>query len=468
METTNNNKEEKEIIKFDNNEYIFLHYIDEGTYGKIYKVKNNKDKKEYALKTLKDDKINDIEIKEIYNEYDILRYLSKIKYNYYTPKVYDYSDKIKLKIFGKPRPGFILDYCEKGDLYHFIEENKGIKERYAKYIFKIIAEGINFCHKNNIIHFDIKVENILLDKDYNPIIIDFGLAEKGPNKRDKKDFKGKKGTTYAMCPQMFEENKGYSGIEADIFSLGILLFELVLKKMAFYLEYSEENYVNIKNKKYDKFWEKYDNGLSDEFKILYQKMVAYEPGERPDIENIILKDPWLKEINDLKDNNNQKEKYINEYKKYMSDIYKKIYNPNETIEESLEEDELTKSVPSENDLTFFNSELSPKNLSKEEIHFKYFIKMKLYMNANEFMNKLGKMLYFKYGEYVVDRSENHLKLKLNFENCKINITLYKIINEDEKNIYYIQFKRKESNMKNFYENFLEIKEIIRKILSKKV
>ena len=271
-----------------------------------------------------------------------------------------------------------------------------------------------------------------------------------------------------MCPQMFEENKGYSGIEADIFSLGVLLFELVLKKMAFYLEYSEENYVNIKKKNYDQFWEKYDNGLSDEFKILYQKMVAYEPGERPDIENIILKDPWLKEINDLKDNNNQKEKYINEYKKYMSDIYKKIYNPNETIEESLEEDELTKSVPSENDLTFFNSELSPKNLSKEEIHFKYFIKMKLYMNANEFMNKLGKMLYFKYGEYIVKGSENHLKLKLNFENCKINITLYKIISEDENNIYYIQFKRKESNMKNFYENFLEIKEIIRKILSKKV
>ena len=86
METTNNNKEEKEIIKFDNNEYIFLHYIDEGTYGKIYKVKNNKDKKEYALKTLKDDKINDIEIKEIYNEYDILRYLSKIKYNYILQK----------------------------------------------------------------------------------------------------------------------------------------------------------------------------------------------------------------------------------------------------------------------------------------------------------------------------------------------------------------------------------------------
>ena len=61
-----------------------------------------------------------------------------------------------------------MNYFEKGNLFYYIQNKKdGFEEIHAKILFKKILEGIQFCHKNNICHLDIKTENILLDKDFN-------------------------------------------------------------------------------------------------------------------------------------------------------------------------------------------------------------------------------------------------------------------------------------------------------------
>ena len=155
-----------------------------------------------------------------------------------------------------------------------IESDKGIGEKFSKYIFKRILEGIKICHDNNICHFDIKIENILLDDNFNPIIIDFGFSEEYKDSNNHiKTFTGKRGTRYCMCPQMFEENMQYSGIKADIFSLGVLLLGIVTRKQGFEdANYNKRYRYNlIKNKEYGEFWKVFlgeNEKLSTELKNL--------------------------------------------------------------------------------------------------------------------------------------------------------------------------------------------------------
>ncbi len=114
-----------------------------------------------------------------------------------------------------------------------------------------------------------------------------------------KDCKGKIGTEQCMCPQMFEKGIKYYGIDADIFALGVLLFYLVIGKSCF-KNAIDDSYKNIKDKNYENLWNiiTQTDRLSNEFKNLFVRMVAYNPEERPRIKDILL-DPWLNELNIL-------------------------------------------------------------------------------------------------------------------------------------------------------------------------
>jgi len=97
------------------------------------------------------------------------------------------------------RSYFIMDYAEKGDLIHYVKANYDLydekeKEKFCKIIFKKILEGIQFCHDNNYCHLDIKLNNILLDDKFNPIITDFGLPLKLRKNGELRRFGGKIGT----------------------------------------------------------------------------------------------------------------------------------------------------------------------------------------------------------------------------------------------------------------------------------
>ena len=108
------------------------------------------------------------------------------------------------------------------------------------------------------------------------------------------------------------KEKIYNGIDADIFSLGTLLFCLVLGKN--YTSELKDAYNYIKAKNYDLFWETITqkDELSNEFKNLFIKMVAYNPEERPRIEKILSDEPWLKELNTLIKNNPEEYKKLEE------------------------------------------------------------------------------------------------------------------------------------------------------------
>ena len=452
-----------------NKRFIIQNEIKKGGYGKIYLATDIKGENKYALKVLLLERTSQIEIDNFQHEIEILRKLYK-KENSYVLKLYDSG--VLLTKNNLTTNYFIVDYAEKGDLHLYLKNsNGGFGEKYAKILFKKILEGIQFCHEKNICHFDIKVANILLDEKYNPIINDFGLSQEIESNGKINQFSGLRGTRYIMCPQMFEEGKTYNGIDADIFSLGVLLYQLVTSGRGF-LNVNRNSYQNIKDKKYEKYWEKNfrSEELSDEFKKLFIRMVAYEPSERPRIKDI-LKDYWFEEINNLLKNNKEEyEKLEQKYIQYMKKIKDKIHNQNEDIieikpkNEENQEKGAIKGISFDDKEQIFDESMEPKKL-KENKKLKYFLKIKGYINPVNFMSSLFYKIIQNYDEdeIYLEASKTKLAFKIIFENEDgeegiMRIKLY----ESEYNEYILSFNKTKGNIEIFYDNFLKIKEIIKK------
>jgi serine/threonine protein kinase len=118
---------------------------------------------------------------------------------------------------------FILDYHQRGSLFNYIKiPGRGFTELHAKYIFDKILRAVQAIHGAGICHRDLKLENILLDQNYNPVICDFSLATNN-NVNALNDFVGYRSIS---SPQILNQQV-YNGFKADIFSLGALLFNLV-------------------------------------------------------------------------------------------------------------------------------------------------------------------------------------------------------------------------------------------------
>ena len=188
-------------------------------------------------------------------------------------------------------PGFCLFDC-------IYREN--LTERHTKLLFRKILNGVQAMHNANICHRDIRPENIILDKNYNPKICNFGFAS--INAINLNDYIA--GTGCYMAPEILE-NHPYDGYKADIFSLGQLLFILVTDMFGFKSSNPKDYlYSLIMSNQSDKYWNmrsKEKINPSNEFKDLFIRMVAYDPLQRPTIDQI-LNDPWMKELNDLNDN----------------------------------------------------------------------------------------------------------------------------------------------------------------------
>ena len=487
--------------------YQIQYKLGKGGFGKVYLVQNIKDdKKYYAMKVLllKRSSSNDINLFQ--KEIAILKELHNLN-NSYILKVYQEGKFIAEDHLE--RSYFIMDFAEKGELLKFVKANYGLydekeKEKFCKIIFKKILEGIQFCHDNDYCHLDIKLENILLDDKFNPIINDFGLSLKMTKEGERRKFRGKIGTQKYMCPQMFDKEKySYTGLDADIFALGVLLFKLVTGQDGF-VTANDDTYNDIKYANYTNFWMRFYNfeRFSQEFKNLYLSIVAFSPKKRPRI-NDILTDPWLKEINEK--NPEEYQKLEQKYYEFMKEVENKVKENNQPkIEipekkEGGEEQKNTRGFTSVKGEEYF-VDLTPKKI-KDKRNYKYYINLIGNLNANNFMNLLIKEINKLYdNKCYINTDKEKLKFRITFinednddneeeEGEKAGEEKYKKEEEDEEDnvevedvknnikdcimkvkLYYcgndeylLCFEKNQGNLEEFYDNFLKIKEMISKV-----
>ena len=124
---------------------------------------------------------------------------------------------------------FIMEYCENGELFNYIVEKQKLNEKEASYFYYQLINGLEYIHSKGVVHRDLKPENLLLGKGNILKIIDFGLSN---------FFNGKNllstpcGSPCYASPEMVSGQR-YNGYMIDVWSTGIILFDMVIGYLPF-------------------------------------------------------------------------------------------------------------------------------------------------------------------------------------------------------------------------------------------
>ncbi|XP_042034607.1 LEAF RUST 10 DISEASE-RESISTANCE LOCUS RECEPTOR-LIKE PROTEIN KINASE-like 2.5 isoform X2 [Salvia splendens] len=136
--------------------------------------------------------------------------------------------------FEGSKRALIYDFMPNGSLEKFIGNNASPSPGLGcDKLFEIalgIARGLEYLHlgcNTRILHLDIKPQNILLDKDMNPRISDFGLAKLCPNRSSIVSMLVARGTIGYIAPEVFSRNFGDVSYKSDVYSYGMLVLEMV-------------------------------------------------------------------------------------------------------------------------------------------------------------------------------------------------------------------------------------------------
>jgi len=121
-----------------------------------------------------------------------------------------------------------MEYAQGGSLLDFTKKQNGCGEKAGQYIFDQILSFMMIADKNDIVHRDLKLENILLDHQMTIKVSDFGFAT-DQNIKKLDDWMGTK--SYA-APEI-NIHQEYDGTRTDMFSAGVLLYVLVTGQFPF-------------------------------------------------------------------------------------------------------------------------------------------------------------------------------------------------------------------------------------------
>ena len=297
--------------------YEILSKLGSGSFGSVYLARNKYTNEKVAMKQIKKSTVNLLSDGEITDEIEILKNL-------------DHPDIVRIIESFNTKNSYILitEYCEGGELFDQVKNQ--LSETQIAVIFKQILSGLAYLHSNNIVHRDLKLENILIHEIeksettkedlFNIKIIDFGTARIfGAGKNPQSIV----GSSYYIAPEVLRQKYNK---ECDLWSVGVILYMFIVGHAPFDGCDDEEITSNIQRgvyRKNDRRWIK----ASKEVKDLIQKLLTYRPSQRLTAIQA-LNHPWFKiaDSNILYDNV-PKEDIINCIRNLLT------YNINNKLEE---------------------------------------------------------------------------------------------------------------------------------------
>ncbi|XP_039170310.1 rust resistance kinase Lr10-like [Eucalyptus grandis] len=138
--------------------------------------------------------------------------------------------------FNYSKQALVYDFMPNGSLDKHISNKDGDDSLNYKKMYEIslgIARGIEYLHRGcvmQILHFDIKPHNILLDQSFIPKISDFGLARFYPTGHSIVSLTAARGTLGYMAPELFYKDIGGISYKADVYSFGMMLMEMASRR----------------------------------------------------------------------------------------------------------------------------------------------------------------------------------------------------------------------------------------------
>ncbi|KAI9887427.1 MAG: serine/threonine-protein kinase KIN2 [Watsoniomyces obsoletus] len=177
----------------------------------------------------------------------------------------------------------LFEYVDGGQMLDYIISHGRLKDKPARKFSRQIASALDYCHRNSIVHRDLKIENILISKTGDIKIIDFGLSNLFSPRSHLKTFCG---SLYFAAPELLQA-KPYTGPEVDVWSFGIVLYVLVCGKVPFDDQSMPQLHAKIKKGVVD-----YPQWLSGECKNLISRMLVTDPKQRATLHEIMTH-PWM-------------------------------------------------------------------------------------------------------------------------------------------------------------------------------
>ena len=172
---------------------------------------------------------------------------------------------------------FIMEYCQYGELFLHIVNNKRLDEKQSSFYFFQLINGLNYLHINNIVHRDLKPENLLLGKGKILKIIDFGLSNYS---FDNQYLNTPCGSPSYASPEMIKGKK-YNGFISDIWSCGVILYVMLCG----YLPFDGFNNNDL-FKKILKCKVNYPNNMDKSAMDLLKNILVANPDKRIDVNKI--------------------------------------------------------------------------------------------------------------------------------------------------------------------------------------
>ncbi|XP_060769991.1 serine/threonine-protein kinase Nek1 isoform X1 [Neoarius graeffei] len=249
--------------------------IGEGSFGKAILVKSRKDGHQYVIKEIGISRMSNRERQESRKEVAVLANMSH-------PNIVQYKESFE----ENGCLYIMMDYCEGGDLFKKINNQKGLlfPEEQILDWFVQICLALKHVHDRKILHRDIKSQNIFLTKDGTVQLGDFGIARVLNSTVEL--ARTCIGTPYYLSPEICE-NKPYNN-KSDIWALGCVLYEMCTLKHAFEAGNMKNLVLNIIRGSYPPVSVHYSQDLRALLGLLFKR----NPRERPSV-GAILDKPFL-------------------------------------------------------------------------------------------------------------------------------------------------------------------------------
>lgn len=192
--------------------------LGKGNFAVVKLARHRITKTEVAIKIIDKTQLDSVNLEKIYREVKIMKML-------------DHPHIIKLYqvMETKNMLYLVTEYAKNGEIFDYLAKHGRLSEPEARRKFWQILSAVEYCHNRNVVHRDLKAENLLLDGHMNIKIADFGFANFFRTGEPLATWCGS--PPYA-APEVFEGQQ-YEGPQLDIWSMGVVLYVLVCGALPF-------------------------------------------------------------------------------------------------------------------------------------------------------------------------------------------------------------------------------------------